>query len=251
MDKPIIVGVEGSSGAGKSSLVFLLEKEIISRSQYQCLGISLDCFLLPIYKRLAVSKEVHYLCRYKGGPGTYAHESMNQWLHDFSAQKYHDYQIPNYCLIEDRVKGVHKIKQTDILFCDSLLLGAIKYDSDTIKATVNKLDYLDPAKIWVNWQQQHLIKFVEPLQKTFDLKIYIDTLNFNTMCENRMEQWQTLKHQHINQHDPEKMKALYQWAKLEPYVHQRLIQSVNKYAADRFDIHILNENNRQYRLVYN
>ena len=66
-----------------------------------------------------------------------------------------------------------------------------------------------------------------------------------------MADFETSTHQHINQHDPEKMKALSQWAKLEPYVHQRLIQSVNKYAADRFDIHRLNENNRQYQLVYN
>lgn len=69
--KPILVGLNGAQGSGKSTLCALLCQLLSKHYQKPCLGMSIDDFYLGKAQRISKAKEVHALFATRGVPGTH------------------------------------------------------------------------------------------------------------------------------------------------------------------------------------
>lgn len=67
---PLLVGVNGAQGTGKSTLSLLL-KQLLQAQHLQCVVISIDDLYLTRQERLRLAQEVHPLLKTRGVPGTH------------------------------------------------------------------------------------------------------------------------------------------------------------------------------------
>src|SRR4029078_12543327 len=68
---PLIVGINGAQGAGKSTLCKFLEVRLVEHNQIG-VTLSLDDLYLPKAERQALARDVHPLLATRGVPGTHS-----------------------------------------------------------------------------------------------------------------------------------------------------------------------------------
>lgn len=69
--RPIIVGINGCQGSGKSTLTSFLVKVLNDVFQQNTIGFSIDDFYLSKEQRLRLSKSINPLLKTRGAPGTH------------------------------------------------------------------------------------------------------------------------------------------------------------------------------------
>ena len=69
-DRPLVVGINGAQGTGKSTLAHFLSL-MLAEQQYRVANLSLDDFYLDSRHRGALARDVHPLLATRGVPGTH------------------------------------------------------------------------------------------------------------------------------------------------------------------------------------
>lgn len=69
--RPLIVGINGAQGSGKSTMFALLLRIFEQLFEVRCAGLSIDDLYLTRAERLALSENVHPLLATRGVPGTH------------------------------------------------------------------------------------------------------------------------------------------------------------------------------------
>ena len=119
--RPIIVGLNGAQGSGKSTLSQYLSQIMPMQLGVDCHVLSIDDFYLSKAKRKRLAASVHPLLAIRGVPGTHDVPRLLDALTGFIEPGVQSVAVPVFDkLKDDRTRKVHKIqksaKPTVILF---------------------------------------------------------------------------------------------------------------------------------------
>ncbi len=119
--RPVIVGLNGAQGSGKSTLSQYLSQMMPMQFGVNCHVLSIDDFYLSKAKRKKLAASVHPLLAIRGVPGTHDVPRLLDALAGFIEPAVQSVAVPIFDkLKDDRTRRVHKIqksaKPTIVLF---------------------------------------------------------------------------------------------------------------------------------------
>ncbi|WP_352109291.1 kinase [Glaciecola sp. XM2] len=190
-NKPIIVGINGAQGSGKSTLCALLAKLIPQISDLCVVSMSLDDFYLTKNERLLLSQNVHPLLATRGVPGTHDTELLASVLSDLV--NHIPCTIPVFDkAIDDRAEPVfHQTVDgnTDIIILEGWCVGVTAQSDEDLKKPVNALEaHQDARCIWRSFVNAELAGPYQSIFANIDYMIMLRSPSFDCIYKWRCEQ---------------------------------------------------------------
>jgi len=168
--KPIILGMSGPQGSGKTSLAQTLARLFKSARGLHVLVLSLDDFYLTLAERTQLGKDVHPLLATRGVPGTHDMALLSKTLRaSLSDTKL---KLPRFDKSKDDRAGLTEVKGPfDLVIFEGWCLGA--QAEHVISPAINSLEETeDQHGIWRHWVEDHLELYQE-LFRQVDLWAYM------------------------------------------------------------------------------
>lgn len=192
VSRPILVGINGSQGSGKSTLCAYLEMAIATKYGARVLTLSMDDFYLTRKQRLEKSEFVHPLFATRGVPGTLDMALLNLTLDalllDSSGEPV---SIPRFDKsADDRFAEAEIVQQpVDIILLEGWCLGARPQTKEALLEPVNDLERLEDSK--AEWRK-HINRVLEqdflPLYNRIDRWVMLQAPGFDRVYQWRLEQ---------------------------------------------------------------
>ncbi len=187
--------ISGSQGIGKSTLLYILEKNIKLYYNKNVLTLSLDDYYFNKNKRKQLSKNIHPLLFTRGVPGTHDVKNLLKTVKSFDNSS-KNYILPVFDKIKDDVLNKTKkiILDADILILEGWCCGSPPLLKKYLQKNINILEKkMDKKMIWRNYYNNMLKKDYHNLFSKFDKIIYFKTPSFNFVFNWRMRQEKNLK----------------------------------------------------------
>ena len=212
LSRPILLGVSGPPGAGKSTFAQLLAKAMSLQTCRRVETISLDDFYLTKLERQQLARDVHPLCAVRGVPGTHDIEWLMSTLDRIFAPTSLDptsldltsldltncerLVIPRFDkLADDRAARdvSHGITTApDCVLLEGWCLGCPPLPA--WRAPYNGRESReDPQGVWARWSAQHLNSAYQALFERLDGLVMIDVASMDCVFEGRWRQEQRLE----------------------------------------------------------
>ena len=191
---PIIVGISGGQGSGKSTLSRILSKKLEIKKIPSAV-LSLDDFYHTKDERKKLSREIHPLAVRRGVPGTHDTAFLNRVLSFLRKQ---DYPLPIKVPIFE--KGIDDRKPPEfwpsiteyprVVFIEGWCIGAFSESLAATPETEWELNN-DPKGIWKKWTKNQA-KNYEEIWNSINFLIFIEQKDFNQVVEDRWRQEQKI-----------------------------------------------------------
>ena len=159
---PLIVGINGAQGSGKSTLCTLLETILREGFGLRTTSLSIDDLYCTRAKRKVLGKKTHPLLATRGVPGTHDIKLGVELLKQLSIQEPgHQASIPVFDkALDDRSSEQNwRLVTTpfDIILFEGWCVGARPQEDAMLASPVNELEAKeDPEGIWRNYVNQRL-----------------------------------------------------------------------------------------------
>ncbi len=148
--RPVIVGIHGAQGTGKSTLTQFLRELLQTHWQCPTASLSLDDLYLTRAERLALSRTVHPLLKTRGVPGTHdlalGHQVLDQLL---TAGPGDATPIPAFDkALDDRVPEVQwpvLEGAAHVILLEGWCVGATPQSEEDLARAVNRLEAKEDA----------------------------------------------------------------------------------------------------------
>lgn len=200
-DRPLVLGVSGAQGSGKSTISGLLKTALDVAHGLSAVALSIDDFYLPKLERARLAATIHPLCQTRGVPGTHdpalARRTIEALLTAGAAAQT---PLPQFSKLEDdRVpEGLWPMfeGQPDVVILEGWCVGARHRDPASWGGPINTLEAeKDPEGIWWRWSNSQLNGDYQVLWDMFDLLLFIRVPDFDTVVASRIAQEETLARQ--------------------------------------------------------
>lgn len=190
--KPLIVGVNGAQGSGKTTLCRFLEV-LLKRRGLRAITLSLDDLYLTQAERLQLAAEVHPLFETRGVPGTHAVAMAFDIMEAVLAGR--AFEIPRFdksC--DDRSNEVTRVTgPVDVLLFEGWCIAAAPQEPGALERSVNVLEAEeDPEGVWRTLVNHWLGADYRRLFALIDLLVMLKVENFEAVLANRRRQEQKL-----------------------------------------------------------
>ncbi|WP_340586887.1 kinase [Erythrobacter alti] len=186
--KPLIVGVNGAQGTGKTTLCRFLEV-LLKQRGLRAVTLALDDLYLTQSERLQLAAEVHPLFETRGPPGTHAVAMAFDIIEAVLAGK--PFEIPRFDKSsDDRSNEVTRISgPVDVLLFEGWCIGAAPQEPDELAKPVNVLEAEeDPEGVWRALINHWLGAEYKRLFGLIDLLIMLKVDSFEAVLANRRRQ---------------------------------------------------------------
>ena len=196
-EQPIIVGINGCQGSGKSTVTDLLTLLLNEYHACPAMGMSIDDFYLTQQQRNQLAEQVHPLFATRGVPGTHNTELMYETLNrlknsqlpvqipKFNKAIDNPYPQAQWPLVEQPVKV--------ILFEGWCVAAMPQADSELVEP-VNKLEREeDPKAIWRGYANKKLAEEYQQLFSLIDRIVMLKAPGFHTVQAWRLQQEHKLR----------------------------------------------------------
>ena len=182
--------ISGSQGIGKSTLLKIIEKNVLKFYEKKILTLSLDDYYLSKKERLILSKKIHPLLITRGVPGTHDINKLIKDIISFQNKKYPIIKPIFDKLKDDRSNKKSKIiKKADILILEGWCCGSPPIEKKYLYKNINFLEKnKDPQMIWRNFYNQKLKNEYANLFNLFEKKIFLQSPTFNYVLNWRSKQ---------------------------------------------------------------
>ncbi len=191
---PLIVGINGAQGAGKSTLFNLLEVTLSQGFSQRVVGFSLDDIYKTRAERLQMAKDIHPLFETRGVPGTHEVQLGIDILNQLKQAG--DQQVTRIPVfdksIDDRCPEVvwqEWIGPADVVVLDGWCLGAAPQTVSQLVEPVNELEAADDAQgLWRDYVNTQLAGPYAELFGMVDLLLMLKVPSMDSVYEWRMLQ---------------------------------------------------------------
>ena len=190
---PLIVGINGAQGAGKSTLCKFLEVLLVEHNQIG-VTLSLDDLYLPKAERQALARDVHPLLATRGVPGTHS-PALGQAVID-AIRPGKSFEMPRFDKsVDDRRPTGELIEgRVDVLLFEGWCLGAVPQEPSALATPVNSLEAEEDADgIWRKFVNQALRGDYAALFGQLDMLIMLKVPDFAAVRRNRALQEDKLR----------------------------------------------------------
>lgn len=196
-NRPIVIGIHGAQGSGKTTLASVLVMLLKSVYQKQAIDISLDDFYLTTAEREQLATTVHPLLKTRGAPGTH---DVRLAVDTLRALTHHHGQvaIPRFNKATDDRFEQHDWTQqhcpTDVVIIEGWCLGASPQTDTQLTSPVNTLEADEDADgTWRSYVNQQLTLNYPALFDCIDVWVMLKAPDFSCVFDWRMEQEDKLR----------------------------------------------------------
>ena len=182
---PLIVGVNGAQGSGKSTVCRFLEALLRPRG-LRAVTLSLDDLYLARSERAALAREVHPLFATRGVPGTHAIGLGFDIVEDVLTGR--PFTLPRFDkALDDRAAHGERITgPVDVLLIEGWCVGARPQDDAALAQPVNALEEQEDAEgLWRYVVNRHLAADYAKLFGLIDLLVMLKVESFAAVHTNR------------------------------------------------------------------
>jgi len=190
---PLVIGINGAQGSGKSTLCKFLEV-LLARRQIRAVTLSLDDLYLTRAERQQLAEEVHPLFATRGVPGTHAVALGLGIIEDMLAGRALD--LPRFDkATDDRASETTRITgPVDVLLLEGWCVGAKPQDAAALAEPINALERdEDPEGIWRGLVNHWLAEDYARLFDQIDLLVMLKVESFDAVRRNRALQEEKLR----------------------------------------------------------
>lgn len=193
LGRPILVGLNGAQGAGKTTLAARVADALAAREGLACAVLSLDDFYLGKAARTELAASVHPLCATRGVPGTHDLALLDRTFAALAdAAPGSATPIPRFDkLADDRLppgdwrswRG-----RPDCVLLEGWCVGLLRADLPPWSGPINPLEAeCDADGSWQAWSLARLADY-EPVWQAIDLLVSIEVPDLATVIESRLAQ---------------------------------------------------------------
>ena len=193
MDGPVVVGINGAQGSGKSTLCQFLEVLLVEHNQRSA-TLSIDDLYLTKAERERLGREVHPLLATRGVPGTHDAALGLSLIDDFRAGR--DLDLPRFDKsVDDRSPERETVKgPLQVLLFEGWCLGAVPQDEAALAEPVNDLEATeDPDLAWRRYVNEALDGAYKTLFEQLDMLVMLKGPDFAAVRRNRALQEDKLR----------------------------------------------------------
>ena len=183
--KPLIVGVNGAQGSGKSTLCHFLEV-LLKPHGLRVVTLSLDDLYLTRAERTDMAAKVHPLFATRGVPGTHDVGMALGLIEDMQAGR--SITLPRFDKsIDDRApEGAAIHGPVDVLLFEGWCVGAIPQDQAALAEPINRLEAQeDRGGVWRGLVNRFLAGDYADLFAQIDLLVMLTVQSFEAVAVNR------------------------------------------------------------------
>ena len=197
-NRPLILGLSGGQGSGKSTISQILKIILTSKFNLNVTCLSIDDFYKTAVERKKMSKLVHPLFLTRGVPGTHDCRMLLDKINKLLKKKFKSTRIPQFDKsTDDRLKEKYwpKInKKPDILIFEGWCVGAEPQHFKELKTPINLLEKIEDTKLtWRKKVNNELKTSYKKIYNLIDKKIYLKVPSFKYVLKWRLLQEKKLK----------------------------------------------------------
>ena len=191
--RPILVGINGSQGSGKSTLSSYLSQIMPRLLGVDCHIISIDDFYLTRARRVKLASAVHPLLAIRGVPGTHEHLRLAEVLAAVCDPDSNEVIVPIFDkLKDDRTKKVRKIqisaKPTVVLF-EGWCVGIPPQTALSLAVPAGRFEFVnDNSGVWRTYVNDQLSGPYASLFSTLDRLSMLRPPSFESVFDWRVDQ---------------------------------------------------------------
>ncbi len=196
LKKPLVVGVNGAQGSGKSTLSDLLETLFVEKYELNAVTLSIDDFYYTRQERLDLAESVHPLLVTRGVPGTHDVSLALDCLYGLLRgdvvrvprfEKARDDRYP-----EQQWSVIYE--PVDIIILEGWCVGAEAQTPEQLIAPINDLEaQQDPDLVWRHYVNRQLQASYADLFNLIDCWIMLKAPSFDVVYNWRLEQEHKLR----------------------------------------------------------
>lgn len=196
-DMPLLVGVNGCQGSGKSTLSAYIADYITEYTDLTVAVLSLDDFYYGSDQRLLLADTVHPLLKTRGVPGTHNIPHLSQVLSDLKAQKT-GVDIPRFNKATDNPHPIEQWTRTekpiDIVLMEGWCWGVLPEEAGALLEPINGLEATsDKTMNWRTYVNQQLTENYVSLYAQMQQWIFLQAPSFDSVFNWRLEQEEKLQ----------------------------------------------------------
>jgi len=190
--RPLIVGINGSQGSGKTTLCRFLEALLLEHNQ-RAVTISLDDIYLTSTERAALAKECHPLFATRGVPGT--HEvALGQAILDSLVDGL-PIELPRFDKASDdrAAEPTEVLSRNDVILLEGWCVGAKPQPEAALVAPINRLEAEEDASgKWRREVNRRLATDYADFFDRIDVLVMLEVGSFDMVRAHRKRQEQRL-----------------------------------------------------------
>src|SRR5690606_24845453 len=190
--RPLIVGINGSQGSGKTTLCRFLEALLLEHNQ-RAVTISLDDIYLTSAERAALAKECHPLFATRGVPGT--HEvALGPAILDSLVDGL-PIELPRFDKASDdrAAEPTEVLSRNDVILLEGWCVGAKPQPEAALVAPINRLEAEEDASgKWRREVNRRLATDYADFFDRIDVLVMLEVGNFDIIRAHRKRQEQRL-----------------------------------------------------------
>jgi D-glycerate 3-kinase len=195
-DRPIVIGVNGSQGSGKSTLSALLSVVLAREYSLHSIDLSIDDFYLTRAQRQALAKTVHPLLATRGVPGTHDVDLLADTLQRLRGAGA-PVAVPRFDKSQDdRVPSAQWQSvdpPLDIIILEGWCLGVRAQQPAQLATPANALERdEDKQGTWREYVNARLQEDYHRLYDLIDIWVMLQAPSFDSVFRWRLEQEQKL-----------------------------------------------------------
>lgn len=189
---PLIVGVNGAQGSGKSTLCAFLEVLLAAR-KLRAVTLSIDDLYLGKAEREALANEVHPLFATRGVPGTHSPALGLAIIDAVLAGR--DFDLPRFDKAQDDCGEPERITgPVDVLLLEGWCVGCRPQADEELLEPVNALERdEDPEGVWRAVSNLWLRGDYNRLFDQLDMLVMLKVSGFDAVLANRKRQEEKLR----------------------------------------------------------
>ena len=196
--KPLIVGLSGGQGSGKSTISKILQIILEVKFKLNVVCFSIDDFYKTASERKKMSKSIHSLFRTRGVPGTHDYKMLTNVFNYLTRRKFKTIRIPKFDkAIDDRSKVRYWQtikKKPDIIIFEGWCVGARPQSIKELKKPLNSLEKEEDTNLtWRKKVNNELRTNYKKIYKLLDKKIYLKVPSFGYVLKWRLLQEKKLR----------------------------------------------------------
>jgi D-glycerate 3-kinase len=194
--RPLIVGINGAQGSGKSTLCRFLEVLLVEHNQ-RAVTVSLDDLYLTRAERRQLAEDCHPLFATRGVPGTHD-VPLGEAILDSLVER-SPTCLPRFDKASDdrAADGTLVDARIDVILFEGWCVGAVPQPAAALRDPVNRLEAEeDPDGAWRREVNRRLATDYAELFARIDLLVMLKVAGFEAVHANRMLQEDKLAARH-------------------------------------------------------
>lgn len=195
-DRPLIVGINGAQGTGKSTLARFLDL-MLTQQSLRVANLSLDDFYLDITRRQKLARTIHPLLATRGVPSTHDIDLAQQVMDTLAdPESRGELLLPRFdkALDDQKPRSLWDPVElpVDVVLLEGWFVGLRPQDDKLLLSPINALEIdEDPDATWRTYVNKRLSEY-QPLFRGIDYLIMLKAPSFDCVYRWRSVQEQKL-----------------------------------------------------------